>query len=80
MLVDIVRDAHHVVLLAEVCHHFNLLPSVNLSEGVVWVVEDNGLCLFVEETLELLLVELPVGGGHHTLGLRGSQGDEPERE
>ena len=69
MLVDVIRNAHDVVLLAEVGDHGDLLHGVDLAEGVVGVVEHDGLGLGGEEGLQLGGVKLPVGGGHRALGL-----------
>ena len=65
VLIDIIRNHENVVLLAEVGNFFNFRASENFAQRVVRVVEDDGLCLGVEQRLQLGRVQLPVGGAHN---------------
>ena len=60
VLVDVVGDDCHVVLLAQVGHHLDLLTRVHLAQRVVGVVEHDGLGLLIKEGGQLGGVKLPV--------------------
>ncbi len=60
MFVDLVRNARHVVLLAEVREHFQLLTSKDLPQRIVRIIEDQGLGLLVEERFQFNGTILPV--------------------
>ena len=75
MFVDLVGDDGNVVLLCQLGQLVQLLPLVDLAQGIVGVIEDDHLGLIAEEGLELVKVQLPVGGADDALrlGLRDNR-------
>ena len=67
MFIDVVRDEENVVLFAEIADHVDLVALVHLSQRVVGVVKDDGLCFGVEQAGQLFRVQLPIGRGRHAL-------------
>lgn len=62
-LIDLVRNAYHVLLLAQAGHQLQLRLGEHLSQGVVGCVEDEDFGARSELAGQLLGVQLPVAAG-----------------